>query len=328
MQTISVADILRLDTSLNTFKNCLNLPDFNLDLILLVPADNFEFCLRGAFPTTKTISKRDISLGSLIFGDGQQILNVQNSLHDTIQAYNQNFEKVQRQEQLSNENLMALKSNFENLSEQEVQHQIIIRELYFITNQKHQQVKFSLVKQQQILALSDLLHTSLITEQLDLIQRAIMQDNKCSTLICEADITSQVINSNIIIHRQIVQLKPKVVMTLRCEAYSHYQVSAFHNTEVFLSGSKQLLIQGRVTSHRDLENNTLVNQELRPIKSDEKIFQQFFDINHEKIQCLEDLSFVLNGKTRHCQLLEVLTLHSDFKLEYNNQILTRQQLLS
>ena len=328
LQTISVADILKLDTSLNTFKNCLNLPDYNLDLILLVPAENFEFCIRGAFPTTKTISKRDISLASLIFGDGQQILNVQNSLHDTIQAYNSNFEKVQKHEQLSYENIMALRSNFENLAEQEIQHQVFIRELYFLTNQQHQQMKFSLVKQQQILALSDLLHTSLITEQLDLIQRAIMQDNTCSTLICEADITSQVVNNNIVIHRQIVQLEPKIIMTLRCEAYSHYQVSTFHNTEVFPSGSRQLLVQGRVTSSRDLENNTLVNQELRPIRSNEKIFQQFFDINHEKIQCLEDLSFVLNGKTRHCQLLEVLTLHSDFKLEYNNQILTRQQLLS
>lgn len=328
LQTISVAKILNLDTSLTTFKNCLNLPDYSLDLLLLVPAENFDFCIRGAFPSSKVISKRDISLASLIFGDGQQILNVQNSLHNTIQAYNSNFDKVQEHEKLSYENILALKSSFENLAEQETQHQVFIRELYFLTNQQHQKMKFSLVKQQQIMALSDLLHTSLIDERLDLIQRSIMQDNTCSTLVCEADITSEVVNDNIIIHRQIIHLEPKTILTLKCEAYSHYQVSTWHNTEVFPSGSRQLLVLGRVTSSQDLKNNTLVNQELRPIKPNEKIFQVFFDISYEKIQCLEELSFDLNGKSIHCQLLEVLTLHNDFKLEYNNQVLTKQGLIS
>lgn len=328
LRTISVAKILNLDTSLTTFKNCLNLPDYSLDLLLLVPAENFDFCIRGAFPSSKVISKRDISLASLIFGDGQQILNVQNSLHNTIQAYNSNFDKVQEHEKLSYENILALKSSFENLAEQETQHQVFIRELYFLTNQQHQKMKFSLVKQQQIMALSDLLHTSLIDERLDLIQRSIMQDNTCSTLVCEADITSEVVNDNIIIHRQIIHLEPKTILTLKCEAYSHYQVSTWHNTEVFPSGSRQLLVLGRVTSSQDLKNNTLVNQELRPIKPNEKIFQVFFDISYEKIQCLEELSFDLNGKSIHCQLLEVLTLHNDFKLEYNNQVLTKQGLIS
>ena len=328
LRAISVAKILNLDTSLTTFKNCLGLPDYSLDFLLLVPAENFDFCVRGAFPSSKVISKRDISLASLVFGDGQEILNVQRSLHNTIEAYNSNFEKVQEHEKLSYENILALKSSFENVAEQETQDRVFIRELYFLTNQQSQRMKFSLVKFQQIIALADILHTSLVDEQLDLIHRSILQANICSTLVCEADITSQVVDKNIIVHRQIIQLEPKTIMTLKCEAYSHFQVSTWHNTEVFPSGSQQLLVRGRVTSSQDLKNNTLINQDLRPIKPEERIFKVFFDIGHDKIQCLTDLNFNLNGKSLHCQLLEVITLHHDFKLDYNNQVLTKQGLLS
>ena len=43
---------------------------------------------------------------------------------------------------------------------------------------------------------------------------------------------------------------------------------------------------------------------------------------------MEELNFKLNGKLIHCKLLEVLNLHHDFKLDYNNQVLTKQSLLS
>ena len=43
---------------------------------------------------------------------------------------------------------------------------------------------------------------------------------------------------------------------------------------------------------------------------------------------MTEINFNLNGKSLHCQLLEVLTLHHNFKLDYKNQVLTKQALLS
>ena len=199
LQAVSVAKIFNLDTTLTRFKNCLSLPDLSLDLLLLVPTENLSFCVRGAFPNSKVVSKRDLSLASLIFGSGQEILSVQKSLHQTIETYNSNFEKMQQHEKLSNENILTLVKNFENLAEKETQDRIFLQELYFLANQNSQRMKFSMVKFQQIVALADILHTSLVDETLDLIHRSVLQANICSTLICEADITSEVIGKNIIV---------------------------------------------------------------------------------------------------------------------------------
>ena len=53
---------------------CLGTENLTLDFLLLTDSANFEFCSRGIFkqyrPEKRTLEKRDIGVGSLVFGNG------------------------------------------------------------------------------------------------------------------------------------------------------------------------------------------------------------------------------------------------------------------
>ena len=143
--------------------------------MLLTDSANFEFCSRGIFqlyrPEKRTLEKKDIGVGSLVFGNGREILNLENNLQGAITSLNQNFKKL---EQFDNEmvsNIRILQQNLANIGDVEQYLEEKFVELEMKMYQKHQHFKFLFIKTQQVYALGDILKHSLIEEQLDLLQK-------------------------------------------------------------------------------------------------------------------------------------------------------------
>ena len=84
---------------LSHFATCLDTEQLSLHFLLLTETQNFEFCIRGLFkkirPEIKTRVRRDIGLGSMIFGNGKELLNLEQDLKGAIDSFNGNFKSLE-----------------------------------------------------------------------------------------------------------------------------------------------------------------------------------------------------------------------------------------
>ena len=104
---------------LKDLSTCLGAEHLTLDFLLLTDSSNYEFCLRGLFqqyqPEMKTREKRDIGVGSLLFGNGKEILNLENDLQGAIESFNQNFKTLEQFDNGVVDNIKHLQENLANI---------------------------------------------------------------------------------------------------------------------------------------------------------------------------------------------------------------------
>ena len=99
---------------LDGFSKCLDLTEVNFQDLMLISQDNLDFCQKGLMNTKRhrrnsdistivDIKKnikinsrkiRSISIGSYLLGEGSSILDLENSLHNTIDHFNKNFQSM------------------------------------------------------------------------------------------------------------------------------------------------------------------------------------------------------------------------------------------
>ena len=79
---------------LAAFGECIDSPSLEFENLLLTSRDLLIFCRKGLGGKKKL--KRSVVLASYFLGEGDSILNLQSSLHNTIKGYNSNFTNMQQ----------------------------------------------------------------------------------------------------------------------------------------------------------------------------------------------------------------------------------------
>ena len=205
-------------------------------------------------------------------------------------------------------NIQILQQNLANIDDVEQFLEEKLVEVELIMHQKHQHFKFLFIKTQQVSALGDILKHSLIEEQLDLLQRSLFHKNICTFEFCELSITSQIDENKVIVHRKLLNLKPSLEIYVTCAAATEHQVPTLHGKIASVTSQGNLLIDGKIIIPENLQNNTFVNEDLRPLLSNEIVLKVFHTYGRFYIQCLEDIEFQLNSQTVHCKTLQSFKL--------------------
>ena len=180
----------------------------------------------------------------------------------------------------------------------------------------------------QIAALGDILHHSLIQEQLEILERSLFHKNICDFTYCEISIASEVVSGTVIIHRQMLELAPSNQIYITCEAFSETQVPVLHGILASETLDSNLIFDGTIFSYSDLKNTTMVNQKLRLIKEDEHLLQVFHTFGKFQLQCLQSVEFELNEQKINCAQLQKFKLEQNFTLTYKNEKLRAQVLIN
>ena len=317
---------------LSQFASCLNTENLSLHFLLLTKTQNYEFCIRGLFmkmrPEMKLREKRDIGLGSLLFGNGKELMNLEQDLKMAIDSFNGNFKSLETFDNGLIDNIQHLQDSVTTIGGNENQMQNTLIELQMQVFRENQHLNFLLIKTQQIAALGDILHHSLIHEQLEILERALFRKNICNFSFCEISITAEVNDGIVIIHRQMLILAASNLLHVTCEAVSRTQVPALHGVFATETLDNKLIHAGTIYSHSDLRNSTLVNQKLRLLKEDELLLSVFHTFSKYQLQCLQALEFTLNGQKIVCTELQKFQLEKNFTLTYENEILSAKVLIS
>ena len=155
-KTITALSLYGQQKILDNFATCLGTEQLTLDFLLLTDTSNYEFCIRGLFqqyqPEVKTRVKRDIGVGSMLFGNGREILNLENDLQGAIESFNNNFKTLETFDNGVVDNIKHLQESIATIggTEQFLQDKLI--ELQMEMYKKHQHINFLMIKSQQIAA--------------------------------------------------------------------------------------------------------------------------------------------------------------------------------
>jgi hypothetical protein len=312
------------------FESCVGAKSEFLDL-LGVKLNRLEHCLASSFVTLNR-TKRSSMLGWL-FSDGAELDAVQNSLHDTVQNYNKNFEKIKTLDDQIVIKYNRMTEKLKSMSE----HEVLLRDL-LITEQVENQMalsrqKFINIKNQHLTAILNLIEHSTVHEDIDLLTRSIFNRNICTIKICEAGIFSTKeknafqIGTLITVHREILELEPNADFLIQCQAISATHISDFHNVIGQQITPGTLIINNEIIAEKSLENKTFVNQNLRQIKHEEIHLSNFIVFGH-KIQCLTEGEMNLNGIQTSCRSLQVFELQNNFEITAGGKKMTSYHIKS
>ena len=155
---------------MDRFESCVGTQS-NFQDLLGVKLDRLEHCLASSF-TSMNRHKRSSMMGWL-FSDGAELDDLQNSLHDTIQDYNRNFEKIKS---LDDQIVIRYNEITEKLHSMS-NHEVMLRDL-IITEQVENQMalsrqKYINIKSQHLSAILHLIEHSTIHEDIQLLTRSV-----------------------------------------------------------------------------------------------------------------------------------------------------------
>ena len=193
-------------------------------------------------------------------------------------------------------------------------------------------VKFQylLVKMQHSNTIHRLLTESRILDNLAMLERALFSANICSIRSCEINISAELIGSKVLIHREILSLKPVMKYLISCMAITPTTVPTLHNELAESTQSGDYLISNRLYNKLQLSNTSVVNENARLITVGEKLLGTFHHYRSNGIniiQCLEEMQFVLNDQKLDCKPLTEYTLPENFVLKANQEELHSQKLV-
>jgi formyltetrahydrofolate synthetase len=167
---------------------------------MLISQDNLDFCQKGLMNTKKHHRKsgistivdinknikintrkiRSVSIWSYLLCEGSSILDLENSLHNTIDQFNSNFQSMVDFDDNLVASLSSLQNDIEGIGNQELN----LHDAYLQMKQELEYTKnhfsYLTLKTQHIQAMEDILHKSELHENLNILQRAIFSSNVCN----------------------------------------------------------------------------------------------------------------------------------------------------
>jgi hypothetical protein len=159
------------------------------------------------------------------------------------------------------------------------------------------------------------------------LERALFGNNHCTFLSCETKIYAIRNETKIKIHTEVLDLEPKTMMLLTCKAISSTHVSVWHNRLATLNGDT-LILENIMIPVSHLTNESIVNENLRFLKSDEILLKTFHLFDSRKIQCLSAVDFLLNSLQTSCFALQTIQLPENFLVEYKGARISKEQMVS
>ena len=246
---------------LAAFAQCIDAPNLEFEDLLLSSRELLIFCQKG-LGGKKKLQKRSIGLASYFLGEGDSILSLQSSLHNTIKGYNSNFKNMKHFDEQLVANLNNMANDVEKIAVTE--NNMIEGFLQIRQDLRHMKQFFSflILKQQHIDALAGILETSNIEKNLILLQRGLVKNNICDFNQCETFIHSQREGAIITVYQELLTLIPRDQWVISCKLKSATHVSTWHNTLAARSGVDSLILNNQIVKASDLRNESVVNQEL------------------------------------------------------------------
>ena len=317
---------------LQQLATCLNSRNLTVEIFLNTPTTSFRFCVNNMIDDNETFDKdkRSANILSFLLGDGKQLNAIEDSLQASIEHYNENFKQLKIFDDQIIQNFKSLDSDITQLAKIELSLQDQLAELTRFSRLTDIKYNYLLIKLQHSNTLHRLLTESKILENLKLLERALFSSNECSLEICEVTISAEGLGTKILVHREVLELRPIKKFIVTCQAPSVSLVPSIHNTLAEKTESGSFLIQTKLYSEDNLRNASFVNVEVRVLTTSEKLLETFHHFSKSGIniiQCLESMTFSLNGKMIQCQELQTFHLPEKFELVANGEVLKSQKLV-
>merc|ERR1712237_198833 len=274
--------------------------------------------------------RHSANLLSFLLGDGKQMNEIEQTLKDSIDHYNANFQKLKVFDDQIVDTFQTMDKEITNLENLEIHLQDKIAEINRFTKMNDIKMQYLLVKLQHASALHRLLTESKLLQNLGLLERALFSANQCTISTCEINISAELIGSKVLIHREILELKPVMKFLVSCRAVSTSTVPQLHNQLAEQTQSGDFLIGTQIYTPELLSNASVVNGQARLLTISEKLLGSFHHYQSSvinKIQCLKHLQFTLNDRELDCIELQIFELPEEFILQANGEELRSQKLV-
>merc|ERR1712055_1286222 len=193
----------------SNLSSCLQIPNITLSVLMKADDNDLEYCIaRLANATSPRIVRRCTMLGWL-FGSGQQLDQIEHSLMDSIEHYNQNFEKISAFDKEVVQSFNRLEKDISSLVEIEAKLQDRVGDLQVQSKLMEVQTQYLLNRLQHEGTLNRLLTESKMLENIKLLSRSLFGANECHLSLCESSISPEILSNDVVkIHREIVSLVP------------------------------------------------------------------------------------------------------------------------
>ena len=317
---------------LQELSTCISAKNMTIEFFLNTQKSSFLFCVNSLAdePKMQEKEKRSANLLSFLLGDGKQLNQIENTLKASIDHYNANFKKLKVFDDAIIDNFRNMDKEITNLENLEVHLQDKIAEINRFSKLQDIKLQYLLVKLQHSSALHRLLTESKLLQNLRLLERALFSANECTIECCELSISAELLGSKVMVHREILELKPVKKFLVSCRALSISLVPKLHNQLAEKTQSGDFLIGTKIYTKDLLSNSTVINGEVRLLKTTERLlgsFHHFQASGINMIQCLEQLTFTLNGQDLDCIELQIFQLPEKFTLQANGEELRSQKLV-
>ena len=267
---------------------------------------------------------------SFLIGDGRQMNEIEQTLKESITHYNNNFKKLKVFDDKIVDTFNTMSKEITNLANLEDKIEDKIAQLKRFTQMTDVKFQYLLVKMQHSNTIHRLLTESRLLDNLAILERALFSANQCTIRSCEINISAELIGSKVLIHREILSLKPVMKYLISCMAITPTTVPSLHNELAESTQSGDYLIGTKLYNNLQLSNTSVVNENARLITVAEKLLGTFHHYRSNGIniiQCLEEMQFVLNDQKLDCKPLTEYTLPENFVLKANQEELHSQKLV-
>ena len=317
---------------LQELETCLNTKNLSIQLFLNTKQSSFVFCINSLSNELQLQNKkrRSANLLSFLIGDGRQMNAIEQTLKDSIDHYNNNFQKLKVFDDHIVDTFQTMNKEITNLANLEDKIEDKIAQLNRFTKMNDIKMQYLLVKLQHASAIHRLLTESKLLDNLAILERALFSANQCTIRTCEINISAELIGSKVLIHREILELKPVMKYLVSCMAVSTTTVPHLHNQLAERTQSGDFLIGTQLYTPEQLSNTSVVNEQARLLTISEKLLGAFHHYQSDginMIQCLKSLQFTLNGRELDCKPLTKYTLPEEFILQANGEELRSQKLV-
>ena len=311
---------------------CITSKNMSIQFFLNTKKSSFLYCINSLSnePKMQIKERRSANLLSFLLGDGKQMNEIEQTLKDSIDHYNANFQKLKVFDDQIVDTFQTMDKEITNLENLEIHLQDKIAEINRFTKMNDIKMQYLLVKLQHASALHRLLTESKLLQNLAILERALFSANQCTISTCEINISAELIGSKVLIHREILELKPVMKFLVSCRAVSTSTVPQLHNQLAERTQSGDFLIGTQIYTPELLSNASVVNGQARLLTISEKLlgsFHHYQSSGINKIQCLKHLQFTLNGRELDCIELQIFELPEEFILQANGEELRSQKLV-
>ena len=315
----------------SSLSSCLQVTNITLSVVMKTDNDKLEYCTaRLSNATSPRIVRRSTMLGWL-FGSGQQLDEIEQNLMDSIEHYNQNFEKISAFDEEVVQSFNRLEKDISSLVEIEAKLQDRVGDLQVQSRLMEIQSKYLLNRLQHEITLNRLLSESKMLDNIKLLSRSLFGANECHLALCENSISPEIMSNDIVkIHREIINLVPTTMAVISCLATKNVAVPSLHNQLGDITTQSKVLVNNRLYSSLELLNATVVNERLHPLPEKDislNMFHHFSNNSQLYLQCLREGEYFINKEPAHCSLMKYFKLEEDHVIESNGHTLRSHMLV-